>query len=80
MTCPPGSSEGAIKQMQEKVQKWINKANAGKLHKRNLWFLLERQFWPGVSFGISSITALFAVLEECLMRNYYDILLMSAIC
>ncbi len=63
MTCPTGSSEGALQQMQEKAQKWIDKAKGGNLHRRNLWFLLNKQFWPGVAFGISSITASFAELD-----------------
>ncbi len=79
MTCPTGSSEGAIRQMVEKAHKWIDKAKMGKLHKHNLWFLLDKQFWPGVSFGISNITAPFDVLEECLLQLYYDILSMSGI-
>jgi hypothetical protein len=63
MTCPMGCSRGAIQQMTEKAQKWINKAKGGNLHRRNVWFLLDKQFWPGVSFGISSIMASFAELE-----------------
>jgi hypothetical protein len=72
ITCPTGSSEGAIVQMQEKAQGWLTKAASSKLNKRNLSFLLDKQFWPGVSFGISSVCALFATLEDCLMRVYYD--------
>jgi hypothetical protein len=78
MTCPTGSSNGAIGQMKEKAQNWIDKAKSGKLHKCKLWFLLDKQFWLAVSFGIS-ITAPFAVLEECLMLLYYNILSMSRI-
>jgi hypothetical protein len=79
MTCPAGSSNGAIGQMKEKAKKWIDKAKSGKLHKRNLWFLLDKKFWPAVSFGISSITAPFANLEEYLVLLYYNILSISRI-
>jgi hypothetical protein len=79
MTCPMGCSQGAILQMKEKAQQLINKAKGGKLHRRNVWFLLDKQFWPGVSFGISSITASFAELDQCMMRKYYDLLLVSGI-
>jgi hypothetical protein len=34
---------------------------------------------PGISFGISSITAPFKELEECMMRTYYDFLSVSGI-
>ncbi len=74
MTCSTGSSDGAIVQMQEKAKGWIAKAKESKLHKEILNFLLDKQFWPGVSFGISSVCALFEELEECLMRIYYDLL------
>jgi hypothetical protein len=59
-----GSSEGAILQMKEKAQKWIDKAKGRWLHRHNFWFLIDKQSWPGVSFGISSITATFEELEE----------------
>ncbi len=74
MTCPTSNSNGAIAQLNKKAQGWIDKAKSSKLHKRNLWFLLEKQFWPRVAFGISSITAPFDVLEECLMRKYFELL------
>jgi hypothetical protein len=78
-TYPTGSSNGAVEQMREKAQKRIDKAISEKLHKHNLWFLLDKQFWPGVSFGIISISAPFIVLEECLIQSYYNILSVSGI-
>jgi hypothetical protein len=74
MTCPTGSSTGAIMQMKEKAQKWIDKAKGGKLHKRNAWFLLDKQFWPRVLFGISSITVPYVELNQCMMHTYYNLL------
>ncbi len=74
MTCQTGSSEGAIAQMREKAQEWLAKASASKLNKCNLSFLLDTQFWPGISFGISSICALLGTLEDCLMKIYYILL------
>jgi hypothetical protein len=74
MTCPTGSSDGAIAQMNKKAQGWIDQAKSSKLQKRNLCFLLDKQFCPRVAFGISSITAPFDVLEECLMRKYFKLL------
>ncbi len=74
ITCPTGCSTGAIMQMKEKAQKWIDNTKGGKLHKRNVWFLLDKQFWPQVSFGISSIAAPYAELDQCMMRTYYNLL------
>ncbi len=79
MTCPTGSSEGVLMQMCKKAQKWIDKAVEGRLHCRNLWFLLDKQFWPGVAFGISGITASFAELEQYMMKTYYCLLSSSEI-
>ena len=74
MTCPTGGSHGAVAQMREKVRGWVDKAKASKLNNRILVFLLDKQFWPGVSFGISSVCAPFDELEECLMKVYYDMM------
>jgi hypothetical protein len=74
MTCPTKSSDGAISRMQEKAKVWVAKAKESKLHKGHLNFLLDKQFWPGVSFGINSVCAPFEELEEYLMRIYYDML------
>jgi hypothetical protein len=79
MTCPTESSDRALRQMCEKAQKWIDKAREGRLHHRNLWFLLDKQFWPGVAFGISSIMASFAELERCMMKTYYGLLSISGV-
>jgi hypothetical protein len=79
MTCPTGSNDSAILQMKEKAQGCIEKAKSSKLHKRNIWFLMDIQFWPKVSFGIGSISALFTTLEECLMKTYYDVLSVSRV-
>jgi hypothetical protein len=65
--------------MREKAQKWIEKARGGNLHRRNVWFLLDKQFWPSVAYGISSISANFAELDQCLMRTYYDLLSVSGV-
>ncbi len=70
------SDDGAIVQMKEKVQGWVNKAKMSKFNKRILTFLLDKQFWPGVAFGISSICTPFGELEDCLLRIYYEMLLM----
>jgi hypothetical protein len=65
--------------MQEKAQKWIDKAKGGNLHRRNLWSLFNKQFWSGVAFRISSITASFAELDQCMMKTYYGLLSISGV-
>ncbi len=74
MTAPTGSNVDAIKQMKDKFEGWLAQAMAGKLHRRNFWFLVDKQFWPKVGYGIGTISAPFKELEEGLMRIYYDML------
>jgi hypothetical protein len=64
MTCPTGSNDGAILQMKGQAQGWIEKAKSSTLYKRNIWFLMDVQFWPKLSFGIGSIATPFATLED----------------
>jgi hypothetical protein len=44
MTAPTGSNAGSIKQMKDKAEAWLAQAQAGKLHKRNIWLLMDKQF------------------------------------
>ena len=67
MTCPTSSSAGSLVQMVEKATGWKNKACATKIHQQTIWFLLEKQFWPKVGFGLSCLTAKWTQLEDCLM-------------
>ena len=59
-TCPSGGNKGAIKAMQDKAQGWVDKSKNGKLKRRSVWFLLEKQFWPKVRYGLCSNTASFS--------------------
>jgi hypothetical protein len=44
LTSPDSNSAGAILQMQEKVQQWVDEVRNGYLHCQNVWFLLRVQF------------------------------------
>jgi hypothetical protein len=47
--------------------------------KEENYYVVTSGFWPRVSFGISSITATFAGLKQCMMRTYYDMVLIGGI-
>jgi hypothetical protein len=79
MTAPTGSNAGALTQMKKMAEKWVAQAKFSNLHKCNVWFLLDKQFWPKVAYGISTISAPFLDLDECLIQMYYDLLSMSGI-
>jgi len=73
MTCPSGSSKGSIEYMQKKGAAWKDMIRAGKLSCRNVWFMMDKQFWPRISFGLCAVPATFQDLSECLMKVYYEI-------
>ena len=51
MTCPSGCSKGSIAYMQTKGTTWKDTIKGGKLSRRNVWFMFDRQFWPRISYG-----------------------------
>ena len=73
MTCPSGCSRGATLAMQEKSEAWAVTVKEGKLSQRNVWFMMEHQFWPRVAFGIGVSMASFDTLLECLMKPFHKI-------
>ena len=74
MTSPDGNSRAALRMMQDKAQQWVNNVRYGKLHRRNVWFLLKFQLRPRLIYGLCSSTATFEELSNALSRQYYQIL------
>ena len=56
----------ALSQISDKVQAWIDTAKNSKLSRRDLCLLVDRQFWPKVSFSLGTISAPFDMLSICL--------------
>jgi hypothetical protein len=73
MMCPTGCNKGSIRYMLEKGNAWKDMISSGHLSRRNVWFMLEKQFWPRISFGLCAVTATLPELLECLMKTYYRI-------
>jgi hypothetical protein len=44
MTYPSSCSKGAITYMHTKEDAWKDMVKEGKLSRRNVWFMLEKQF------------------------------------
>ena len=59
--------------MQKKGAAWKDMIKVGKLSCRNVWFMMDKQFWPRISFGLCAVPATFHELSECLMKVYYEI-------
>ena len=68
MTCPTGSSAAVLGRMQQQGQEWADRVKSGKLSHRNMWFMMDRQFWPRVGYGISNTSASWEELGQCLRR------------
>ena len=73
MTCPTGSSAAVLGRMQQQGQEWADRVKSGKLSHRNMWFMMDRQFWPRVGYGISNTSASWEELGQCLRRVYWQL-------
>ena len=73
-SCPDGNSDGALRAMKEKAAEWVDKAKEGHLRRSDVWFLLDCQFWPRVGYGLCCNLATHLKLEDCLSKQYYDLL------
>ena len=69
-SCPSGDPSAALKRMQDKTQSWIDRAKEGHLTRRDAWFLMERQMWPGTSYVLGSSTASWEQLDLCLKKQW----------
>jgi hypothetical protein len=78
-TCPTGDPAGAIAAMTSKAQEWVDKAKECSLKRRDVWFLLDRQFWPRAGYGICCLSAEHTLLEKCLSKQYFEILPMGGV-
>lgn len=79
MTSPSENYGLELSRVQEKAQLLIDLTKNEKMSQRNLWFLLDRQFWPKVNFGVGTIAALFDELADCLHKQYYQLLPLGGI-
>ncbi len=78
-TCPSGKSTGHIKAMKDKAQSWIDRAKEGHMRRRDVWFLLDRQLWPKVGYGLSSLSAPWKELEGCLKSQWWQLVPMGGL-
>ena len=80
MTCPSGSSAGAINRMRTLGQEWVDKVLSSLLSCRNVWFMVDCQFWPRVGYGICNNTATWGELETCMHRVYWQLFACGGVC
>jgi len=78
-TCPSGKANEQIKSMQQKAQDWLDRAKEGKLRRRDVWSLLDRQLWPKVGYGLCSLFAPWKDLDGCLNNKWWQLLPMGGL-
>ena len=71
---PDGDAGETLVKMREKGQEWVDQAREGNLRRRDVWFLMDVQFWPRVGYGICCNTAAHSKLEHVLDKQYYRML------
>jgi hypothetical protein len=72
MTCPAGLNKAGLDQMQCQGQEWVDIITT--LSCQNTWFMVDRQFWPCLGYGICNNTASWDELELCLKQVYWQLL------
>jgi hypothetical protein len=78
-TCPSGNSTGSLHQMKGKAKKWFDSLTAGRLHRRMMWFSVDRQMWPSAKYGLSCSMATLPELDSVLMPLYGQMLPLGGI-
>ena len=78
-TCPSGKSSSHIDAMKKKAQEWIDRGKEGYLRRRDVWFLLDHQLWPKLSYGLCSLSASWKELDDCLRTKWHKIVPMGGL-
>ena len=73
-SCPSGDSTKACESMPEKGQEWIDRVKDGKLNRRDVWFLVQNQFWPKVGYGLYCNTSTLKQLTLCMEKQYWQLI------
>jgi hypothetical protein len=78
-SAPNGEAQGAIAATKSRAQEWVDRAKEGNLRRKDVWFLLDCQFWPSVGFGLSCNIAELGDLQESLLKEYYNLIPMGGV-
>ncbi len=71
MMCYAGLNKAAIERMQSQGQEWVDRIT--NLSHCNTWFMVDRQFWLRLGYGICNDTATWEELDSCLQRVYWQL-------
>ena len=78
-SCPSGKQSEHIKKMQDKANKWIGRAKDSNLGRRDVWFLVERQLWTGLRYGLCCNSSKWSVIENALRKQWCQLVAMGGV-
>ena len=55
--CPSDAADKQLDTIKSKAQEWTSRAEDSKLRQRDVWFLVDHQLWPQLSYGLCSVEA-----------------------
>ena len=67
-SCPSGKAETTLEEMRTKAKEWVGRAKESQLQRRNIWFLVGHQMWPGVGYCLNCSMASWSQLDSCLKK------------
>ena len=53
-SCPSGAATEALRALREKASDWVARAQEGRPSRHDVWFLLDCQLKPGLTYGLES--------------------------
>ena len=77
--CPTGAAVVQFLSMKKKAQQWIDRARESKLQRRDIWFLVDRQLWPKLGYGLCSVIALWKDLVQVFKKTWWQLILLSGV-
>ena len=72
--CPIGGADKQLETIKLKDQEWTSRAEDSKLTWRDVWFLVDHQLWPKLSYGLWSAEAPWEILEKVLVKRSHKVL------
>jgi hypothetical protein len=71
---PSGGNATHLSSIKEKVSVWINRMMNGHLPNHTAWITYKQQLWPGLRYGLGTMTNNLVVADELLHDNDYRML------
>ena len=66
---PSGVANKQLEVVKSKAHEWTSRVEDSKLRRRDVWFLVDHQLWPRLSYGLCSVEAPWKTLEDALTKN-----------